>query len=230
MEKTHMQKTLDRMLQERIVAVVRLDDPAACLDVAGALREGGISIVEITMTTPGALRVIRTMREAFPDLLVGAGSVLTREDVDACVDAGAAFQVAPILDPRVLEYALKRDILFSPGTFTPSEAYAAWVGGAPLVKVFPAARVGAKFVSDLKAPMPFLRLMPTGGVNSDTIHDLLKAGADVVGAGSWLVNKKAIQEGDYDTITCRAKALVDIVRNYAEAADTKDVASGGATA
>jgi len=223
---THMKKVLDRMLQERIVAVVRLDDQDACLSVARALRAGGVSIVEITMTTPGALESIHTIRETFPDLVVGAGSVLTKEDVDACVDAGAAFQVAPILDPRVLQYALERDILFSPGTFTPSEAYLAWIGGAPLVKVFPAARVGAKFVSDLKAPMPFLRLMPTGGVSADTIDDFLRAGADVVGAGSWLVDKNAIQQGAYDTITRKAQMLVEVVRKHATIAGSNDAAPG----
>ncbi len=216
---------LKRILHERIVAVVRLDAPNACVEVAEALRTGGVTIIEIAMTTPDALDVIHSVRERFPDLLVGAGSVLTKEDVDACAEAGAEFQVAPVFDPSILAYALDRGIVFSPGTFTPSEAYSAWSHGAQIVKVFPAARLGAKFISDLKAPMPFLRLMPTGGVSSDTIVDFLQAGADVVGAGSWLVDKKAIRRGDFGVITGKARGLVSAVQDYAQRTGAEDGAT-----
>lgn len=217
---------LKRILYERIVAVVRLDAPNACIEVAEALRAGGVKIIEIAMTTPGALDVMNSMREEFPDLLVGAGSVLTEEDVDACAEAGAEFQVAPVFNPSILAYALERGIVFSPGVFTPSEAYSAWSQGAQIVKVFPAARLGAKFISDLKAPMPFLRLMPTGGVSRDTIVDFLQAGADVVGAGSWLVDKQAIRRGDFGVITDKARALACAVQEYGRRTGVEDGASG----
>ena len=200
-------ETIRRLLEERIVAVVRLDSQHDGLPVARALVDGGVRVVEITMTTPGAAELIDRIRADLPAALVGAGSVLTRQDVDRCRDAGAAFLVGPVLDPEVLRHALIRNIPFCPGTFTPSEAYAAWTMGAPLVKVFPAARLGPKFISDLKAPMPFLRLMPTGGITAETVGAFLSAGADVVGAGSWLTPGSAIAAGDFGVIRERAAEL-----------------------
>lgn len=115
--------------------------------------------------------------------------------------------MGPVFDPEILQYAGRQGAAFSPGTFTPSEAHAAWRLGAPLIKVSPAARLGPKYLSDLKAPMPFLRLMPTGGISADTVASFLKAGADVVGAGSWLTPRDAVAAGDYDLIRQRAAKL-----------------------
>lgn len=200
------------LIEEKIIAVVRLQSEEDGLPVARALVEGGVRVIEMTLTTPGATALIKRIRRELPDATIGAGSVVTREDVDRCSEAGAAFLVGPILEPDVLQYALGKGIPFCPGTFTPTEAYTAWRLGAPLVKIFPAARLGPKFISDLKAPMPFLRLMPTGGISADTIGDFLSAGADVVGAGSWLIDKTAVAARDFDLLKERASQLREEVR------------------
>ncbi|MBU1048516.1 bifunctional 4-hydroxy-2-oxoglutarate aldolase/2-dehydro-3-deoxy-phosphogluconate aldolase [Candidatus Bipolaricaulota bacterium] len=204
-----------RLLKEMIVAVVRLQSENDGLPVARALMKGGVRVIEMTLTTPGATELIKTVREELPSALVGAGSVLSRKDVDRCIDAGAEFLVSPILDEDVMQYALSKGIPFSPGTFTPTEAYNAWKLGAGLVKVFPAARLGPKLLSDLKAPMPFLRLMPTGGISADTINEFLMAGADVVGAGSWLIEKSAVAAKEFGRITDRAAQLRERADQFA---------------
>jgi len=207
-------EVITRLLEEKIVAVVRLQSEDDGLPVARALVQGGVRVIEMTLTTPGATALIERIRGEIPHAVVGAGSVLTREDVDRCLKAGAEFLVGPILETDVLKYALDKGVPFCPGTFTPTEAYMAWSLGAPLVKVFPAARFGPKFISDLKAPMPFLRLMPTGGISADTIGDFLSAGADVVGAGSWLIDKKAVAARDFGLLKERASQLRGEVRKF----------------
>ena len=184
------------------------------MPVARALVDGGVRVLEITITTPGATALIERIRGEIPTAIVGAGSVLTREDVDRCSKSGAEFLIGPVLELDVLQHALDKGIPFCPGTFTPTEAYTAWRLGAPLVKVFPAARLGPKLISDLKAPMPFLRLMPTGGISADTIGDFLAAGADVVGAGSWLIDKHAVAAKDFTLIELRARQLREQVSKF----------------
>lgn len=213
---------IKRLFEEKIVAVVRLQSEDDGLPVARALIQGGVRVIEMTLTTPAATTLIERIREEHPTAIVGAGSVLTREDVDRCSDAGATFLVGPVLDKDVLRYALERDIPFCPGTFTPTEAYTAWRLGAPLVKVFPAARLGPKLLSDLKAPMPFLKLMPTGGIRADTVVDFLTAGADVVGAGSWLIDKHAVVHKDFALIESRARQLREQVDRFFSSASTSN--------
>jgi 2-dehydro-3-deoxyphosphogluconate aldolase/(4S)-4-hydroxy-2-oxoglutarate aldolase len=206
-------EALERMLKERIVAVVRLDGPEPMEAVARALLSGGVQIIEVALTTPGGIDLIAALRQRFPEAMIGAGTVLRVEEVDACVAAGAAFAVSPVTDPQVVDSARLADLLFSPGAYTPSEIHRAWALGVPIVKVFPAARVGPAYIKDVKAPMPFLRLMPTGGVDDRTAREFLAAGADVLGAGSWLIDKKAIARGDFAAIEERARALVQVVRS-----------------
>ena len=207
-------QVIQQLADERIVAVLRLTRESDGLPVATALVEGGVRVIEVTITTPGAARLIEAISRELPRAVVGAGSVLSRNDVDRCLAAGAQFLVGPILDEQVLTHALDQGAPFSPGTFTPSEAYRAWELGSRLVKVFPAARLGPKYVSDLKAPMPFLRLMPTGGISSDSAKAFLDAGADVLGAGSWLTPRAAIEAGDYNLIRQRASELRDAVNGH----------------
>lgn len=207
---------IETLLEDRVVAVVRLSSQENGVPVSRALVSGGVRIIEVTITTPGAFDLIRSVRDLVPNAIVGAGSVLTSDDADRCLEAGAEFLVSPVFDPDLLQYVNQRGAALCPGTFTPSEAYAAWTQGAPLIKVFPAARVGPKFLSDLKAPMPFLRLMPTGGISAETVGSFLDAGADVVGAGSWLTPKDAIAAGDFDRITERATALRAAAREAEE--------------
>jgi 2-dehydro-3-deoxyphosphogluconate aldolase / (4S)-4-hydroxy-2-oxoglutarate aldolase len=201
-------ETFSRMLEEKIVAVVRLDDANKGVDVARALVSGGVNFIEVALTTPDAVELISQIRKSVPEAIVGAGTVMTTQDLLSLGPAEPAFAVAPILDPRVVRYAQEKGILFSPGTYSPTETYQAWEMGCPIVKVFPATRLGPKYVSDLKAPMPFLRLMPTGGIDDKTIREFLQCGADVVGAGGWLVDSAAIARGELSVLTEKALCLV----------------------
>ena len=201
-------QTLARMLAEKIVAVVRLNDASQGVDVARALIAGGVHFIEIALTTPDAVRVMKSVKESVPEAVVGAGTVMTVEDVRSLRAAEPAFAVSPILDPKVVRAAQKEGLLFSPGAYSPTEVYQAWTMRAPIVKVFPAARLGPKYLSDLKAPMPFLRLMPTGGIDDKTIVEFLQCGADVVGAGGWLVDAAAIARGELSVLTEKARRLV----------------------
>jgi len=207
------------LLGDRIVAVIRLAREKDGLPVVRALCDGGVQTVEITLTTPGAADLIQRIRHEIPEALVGAGSVLTCKDVDRCLAAGAEFLVSPILDEHVLSHALEQNAFFCPGTFTPSEACRAWTLGAPLVKVFPAARLGPKYVSDMKAPMPFLRLMPTGGITAETARDFILAGADALGAGSWLTPRSTIESGHLELVRERAMQLREAVSDAVSPAE-----------
>jgi 2-dehydro-3-deoxyphosphogluconate aldolase/(4S)-4-hydroxy-2-oxoglutarate aldolase len=208
MESKGYEKALARMLKEKIVAVVRLDDANQGIDVAKALVAGGVALIEIALTTPDAVELIARIKTSVPQAMVGAGTVITTDDVLSLRPAEPAFAVAPILDPRVVRCAQEEGILFSPGAYSPTETYQAWEMGVPIVKVFPAARLGPKYLSDLKAPMPFLRLMPTGGIDDKTISEYLQCGADVVGAGGWLVDTAAIARGELSVLTEKARRLV----------------------
>lgn len=205
---TRRERGLARILAEKIVAVVRLDDPNRGIDVARALVRGGVSLIEIALTTPDAVPLMVRIRREVPEAVVGAGTVMTVADVASLRPAEPDFAVAPILDPSVVRAAQAEGLLFSPGTYSPTETLQAWNLGAPIVKIFPAARLGPKYLSDLKAPMPFLRLMPTGGVDDTTIAEFLACGADAVGAGGWLVDMKAIARGEFSVLTEKARRLV----------------------
>ncbi len=206
------ERALSRMLRERIVAVVRLDDADQGVDVARALVAGGVTLIEIALTTPNAVDLIARIRKSVPQAMVGAGTVLTVSDLEALRAVEPEFAVSPILDAAVVRRAQELRLLFSPGTYSPTEAYSAWRLDVPLIKVFPAARLGPKYISDLKAPMPFLRLMPTGGIDDSTIREFLRSGADVVGAGGWLVDAQAIARGEWSTLTEKARRLAAALR------------------
>jgi len=199
---------LARMLREKIVAVVRLDDAEQGIDVARALVAGGVTLIEIALTTPNAVELIGRIGKSVPQAMVGAGTVLTAGDISALRAVEPAFAVSPILDPQVVRCAQEQGLLFSPGAYSPTETYRAWELGVPIVKIFPAARLGPKYLSDLKAPMPFLRLMPTGGIDDTTISEYLRCGADVVGAGGWLVDTEAIARGEFSVLTEKARRLI----------------------
>ncbi len=202
------EKALARMLQEKIVAVVRLDDADQGIDVARALVSGGVLLIEIALTTPNAVELIGRVKKAVPEAVVGAGTVMTVPDLLSLRSVEPAFAVSPILDPKVVRLAQEAGMLFSPGAYSPTETYQAWEMGVPIVKIFPAARLGPKYLSDLKAPMPFLRLMPTGGIDDKSIREFLQCGADVVGAGGWLVDTAAIARGELSVLTEKARRLV----------------------
>jgi len=197
-----------------IIPVVRAQSADEAMMAIDAIREGGISLLEITMTVPGAVGVIEKVSQRYgADALVGAGTVLDGETARACIEAGAKFVVSPALNPETIEMCKRHDIAVLPGALTPTEVVQAWTAGADFVKVFPAGAVGgASYLKALKAPLPHIELVPTGGVSLKTAADFIKAGASALGVGADLVDLKALREGQQKIITERAREYVNIVR------------------
>jgi 2-dehydro-3-deoxyphosphogluconate aldolase/(4S)-4-hydroxy-2-oxoglutarate aldolase len=204
---------LRRVLDCGIVAVVRSPDSPQLVEVCGALAEGGVTVVEITMTVPDALDVVREVRRTLGDrLLIGAGTVLDPETARAALLAGAEYLVAPTVNLDVIRLCRRYDKLVMPGAFTPTEVLTAWEAGADIVKVFPADVVGPAYFKALRGPLPQVRLMPTGGVDLTTAADFLKAGACCLGVGGQLVEPKAVAARDFDRIRSLARQYVAIVQ------------------
>lgn len=205
--------TVARITAEKAVAVVRTDSPDALVELARALREGGVTCIEITMTVPNALDAIRLVAQELgrdaeaPSVLVGAGSVLDAGAAEAAVEAGARYVVSPVFKREVVEAAHANDAAAMPGCFTPTEILAATEAGADVVKVFPADVLGMPFFKGVLAPMPHLRLMPTGGVSLTNAGEWLRAGAVAVGVGSALLDKRAVAAGDWAALTENARRL-----------------------
>ncbi len=194
---------LDAIAASRIVAVIRAASAKQAVDAAGALAAGGIMAVEVALTTPSAATAIREIAAAHPELLVGAGTVLTSIEVSTSVEAGAAFVVSPGLTHDVLVAARREQVLAIPGVLTPTEVQRAR-DLAPLLKLFPAGLGGSTLLRALRGPFPDVRLMPTGGVTVDNVADWFAAGAFAVGAGTDLCPPDALQRSDYSAITDRA--------------------------
>src|SRR6187455_1583510 len=204
---------LSRILDGGLVAIVRSPDSHQLVEVCRALADGGVTIVEITMTVPDALEVVRAVRKSLGDrVLLGAGTILDPETARAALLAGAEYLVAPTLNLDVVRLCNRYDKLVMPGCFTPTEVLAAWEAGADVVKVFPADVLGPAFFKALRGPLPQVRLMPTGGVDPTTAADFLKAGACCLGIGSQLVEPKAVAEGNFDRIRSLATDYVKIIR------------------
>lgn len=197
-----------------VIPVVRAQSADEAMQAIDAIREGGISILEITMTVPGAVGLIEEVSNRYGDeALVGAGTVLDPETARACILAGARFIVSPALNVETIEVCRYNEIAVMPGALTPTEVVQAWTAGADFVKVFPAGAVGgASYLRSLKAPLPQIELIPTGGVSLKTAADFIKAGASALGVGADLVDLKAIREGQQKLITERAREFVKIVR------------------
>jgi 2-dehydro-3-deoxyphosphogluconate aldolase/(4S)-4-hydroxy-2-oxoglutarate aldolase len=211
------ESSLRRVLDSGIVAVVRTPESDQLVEVARALADGGVEVVEITMSVPNALDVLRQVRQALGDrLLLGAGTVLDAETARAVLLAGAEFIVAPTLNLDVIRLCRRYDKLAIPGAFTPTEILTAWEAGADIVKVFPADVVGPAFFKALRGPLPQIRLMPTGGVDLSTAADFLKAGACCLGIGGQLVEPKAVAERNFDRIRSLARQYVAIVQQTRE--------------
>jgi 2-dehydro-3-deoxyphosphogluconate aldolase/(4S)-4-hydroxy-2-oxoglutarate aldolase len=197
-----------------IIPVVRAQSASEAQLAIDAIREGGISILEITMTVPGAIDMIAELSQRYGnDALIGAGTVLDGQTARACIQAGARFVVSPALNLETIAVCREHDVAVMPGALTPTEVVQAWTAGADFVKVFPAGAVGgASYIRSLKAPLPQIELVPTGGVSLKTAADFIKAGASAVGVGADLVDLKAIREGQSQLITERAREFVRIVR------------------
>jgi 2-dehydro-3-deoxyphosphogluconate aldolase/(4S)-4-hydroxy-2-oxoglutarate aldolase len=205
---------VEKIREIGIIPVVRAQSADEALQAIDAIRAGGISILEITMTVPGALGVIEEVSQRLgAEALVGAGTVLDGETAQACILAGARFVVSPSLNLETIEVCRRSGVAVMPGALTPTEVVRAWSAGADFVKVFPAGAVGgASYIRSLKAPLPQIELVPTGGVSLKTAADFIKAGASALGVGADLVDLKAIREGQHGLITERARELVKIVQ------------------
>jgi 2-dehydro-3-deoxyphosphogluconate aldolase/(4S)-4-hydroxy-2-oxoglutarate aldolase len=204
---------LRQVLDCGIVAVVRSPDSQQLVEVARALADGGVTVVEITMSVPNALDVLRQVRVALGDrVLLGAGTVLDPETARAVLLAGAEYIVAPTVNLDVIRLCQRYDKLVMPGAFTPTEILGAWEAGADIVKVFPAEVVGPPFFKALRGPLPQVRVMPTGGVDLNTAAAFLKAGACCLGVGGQLVEPRAVAERNFDRIRELARQYVAIVK------------------
>lgn len=197
-----------------MIPVVRATTADEAMRAIDAIREGGISVLEITMTVPGAVKLIEEVVKRYgDDALVGAGTVLDPETATACIESGAKFVVSPALNPETIACCRRLDVAVMPGALTPTEVVQAWNAGADFVKVFPAGAVGGpSYLKSLKAPLPQIELVPTGGVSLKTAADFIRAGAAALGVGADLVDIKAIREGQAALITERAKQFIEIVR------------------
>jgi 2-dehydro-3-deoxyphosphogluconate aldolase/(4S)-4-hydroxy-2-oxoglutarate aldolase len=211
-----MNKTevLARIRATGLVPVVRAESSEQAMRAVAALKAGGLDVLEVTMTVPGAIGVIQSLVNEYGDeTMVGAGTVLDPETAQACVDAGAKFIVSPALNEATIEFCRKHDVAVFPGALTPTEVVRAWNAGADAVKVFPAGAVGgASYLKALKAPLPQIELIPTGGVSLKTAADFIKAGAMALGVGNDLVDLKALREGNSELITERTREFLAIVR------------------
>jgi 2-dehydro-3-deoxyphosphogluconate aldolase / (4S)-4-hydroxy-2-oxoglutarate aldolase len=218
------QQVRDQILAIGVVPVVRAASAAEARLAAQAVCDGGIPIVEITMTVPGAIDVIRELRKSAPaSVLIGAGTVLNAEAAHRCLEAGAQFLVSPGLNLPTIEFAARSGILMLAGALTPTEVITAWNAGSDFVKVFPCGQVGgAKYIKALKGPLPQIPLVPTGGVNLNTAAEFIEAGAAALGIGGELVQADALKSGKVDVIVENARKFVAIVKQAREGtAETK---------
>jgi 2-dehydro-3-deoxyphosphogluconate aldolase / (4S)-4-hydroxy-2-oxoglutarate aldolase len=206
---------LSRIHEVGVVPVVRAASADEAFLVIDAIKAGGLSVLEITMTVPNAIHVIEKIANRFgSEVLVGAGTVLDPETARACILAGAQFVVSPALNLATIEQCLRDSVAVFPGALTPTEVVTAWQAGADAVKIFPCGAVGgAKYLASLKAPLPQIKMIPTGGVSLNTAADFIAAGAYAIGVGADLVNTKAIRSGNPEKVTEAARAYIAAVAN-----------------
>jgi 2-dehydro-3-deoxyphosphogluconate aldolase/(4S)-4-hydroxy-2-oxoglutarate aldolase len=199
-------ETLSVLLDRRIIAVIRERNSGNVASVCDALVEGGIAVLELTLTTPDALGYVAQYAQN-RDLCVGIGSALSKKDVDAAISAGARFVASPVLDPDLVKYATDKEVLMIPGAFTPTEVWTAWRSGADLVKLFPLPPNGSAYIRSILGPIPDVRLAPSGGVGDHNAAELLEAGAAVLNVGSWLMPDMQDLEERVNEIGKRAASL-----------------------
>ena len=210
MNKTQL---IEKLLDPGIVAIIRADSSDQLLECAESLVAGGISVMEVTMTTPNAISVIKTVSDALGDrIIMGVGTVLDTETCRMAMLAGAKFVVTPVLRPDVVKMCNRYSVPIACGAYTPTEALTAHEMGADFIKIFPADGLGPGYIKAILAPLPQLRIIPTGGVDVNTAGSFLKAGCVAVAAGSSLVSREILNERDWPALTERARAFVAAVR------------------
>jgi len=208
---------LKRLKETGLVPVLRAASVEKAIALAEAVAAGGVNVLEVTMTVPGAVEVIARLVKERPEILVGAGTVLDPETAERCIGAGAKFVVSPALNLKTIALCRRVSIAVLPGALTPTEIVTAWEAGADVVKVFPAGAMGgAKYLVSLKGPLPQIEMIPTGGVSLATAKELLEAGAFALGVGSDLVDAKAMAAGKPEVVTETARKYMAIVREFRE--------------
>jgi 2-dehydro-3-deoxyphosphogluconate aldolase/(4S)-4-hydroxy-2-oxoglutarate aldolase len=208
-------KVLEELKGIGLVPVLRASSVEKALALAEAIAAGGVTVLEITMTVPGAMQVMRKLAETRPDILIGAGTVLDPETARMCILEGAQFIVSPAVNVKTIEMCHRYSIAVLPGGLTPTEIITAWQAGADVVKVFPASAMGgAVYLKNLKAPLPQVELIPTGGVSLATAMSFLEAGAFALGVGSDLVDARAMAEGRPEVVTETARKYLGIVKEF----------------
>ena len=196
-----------------IIAIMRAQSSSQLITAADAIKAGGVRVIEVTMTTPGALDVIAAASQKYgSEVLFGAGSVLDVETARAAILAGAGFIVAPTLNLNVIALCNRYSVPVMPGCYTPTEALTAWEAGADMIKLFPASFGGPGLIKAIRAPLPQLEIVPVGGVNLDTATHFIQAGAAALGVGSSLINQKLLDSGDMEALTERANAFIQAVK------------------
>jgi 2-dehydro-3-deoxyphosphogluconate aldolase/(4S)-4-hydroxy-2-oxoglutarate aldolase len=205
---------LNHVLQTGIVAILRVPTSDHLVSVARALLEGGIDVIEVTFTVPNALEILASVKKELGNrVLLGMGTVLDPESARAALLAGAEFIVSPSLNLDVIRLCHRYDKVVMPGAFTPTEILAAWEAGADVVKVFPSDAVGPSYLKALRGPFPQIRLMPTGGVNLETLPAFIKAGACAVGVGGSLIDPQAIRDGNFARLRDLAGQYVQALKS-----------------
>lgn len=211
-------KSLQRVLDHKIVAVIRADNGDLLVDVAESLLAGGVEVMEVTFTVPRATRVLEKVADRIGSrILLGAGTVLDTETCRAALLAGAEFIVSPAVNVEVIELCKRYSKPVMPGALTPTEVVTAWQAGADIVKIFPSEITGPKYLKALHGPLPHVRLMPTGGVNLETATEFLRCGACALGIGSSLVDPKVVAAGDLKKIESLARQYVQLVKDFSAA-------------
>jgi 2-dehydro-3-deoxyphosphogluconate aldolase/(4S)-4-hydroxy-2-oxoglutarate aldolase len=206
---------LERLHSIGLVPVLRAESVAQAIALATAIADAGVKTLEVTMTVPGAIEVIRRLVADRPDILIGAGTVLDPETARMCILEGAQYVVSPALNLKTIELCHRYSVAVLPGALTPTEVVTAWEAGADVVKVFPAFSLGgARYLTALKGPLPQIELIPTGGVSLANAHEFLAAGAFALGVGSDLVDAKALAAGHPETITENASKYLAIVQHH----------------
>lgn len=202
-----------RLLSPGVIAIIRADNSSQLTDAARALLDGGITSVEITMTTPNALQVIRDVSQKFGDkLLVGVGTILDETTARRALEAGADFFVTPVFRPHVIEFCRQAEKPVMSGSYTPIEAFTAFEAGSDFIKIFPADGLGPNYIKAIRAPLPQLKIIPTGGVDANTCGDFIRAGCVAVAAGSSLISKTIPANRDWKSLTHTAAAFVEAVK------------------
>lgn len=206
-------ETIERVTAGGVIPVIRAESTYEARAVVDAIVAGGIAVIEVTMTVPGAVGLIRQLSEVYDErILIGAGTVMNADTAKDCVEAGAKFVISPALNLETIRFCRDNDVVVMPGALTPTEVVAAWDNGADFVKVFPAGAMGgASYVKSLKAPLPHIKMIPTGGVSQSTAADFIRAGAEAVGVGADLVDLNVVREGRAEAITAAARNYLTIV-------------------